>query len=57
MTRTDPRPICDPISGLTVRYTDNGMKEGDLPASQHPWPLELGEDGLPIGWEEPNAER
>ena len=53
-----PQPVvCDPFSGLIVRFTDNGMKEGDLPASQEPRPLELDESGLPIGWEVPDGER
>ena len=46
----------DPMSGLPVRKTDNGLKEGDLPGiSQEPKPLEYGEDGLPVGWEVPDA--
>ena len=46
----------DPMSGLPVRKTDNGPKEGDLPGiSQEPKPLEYGDDGLPEGWEAPNA--
>lgn len=53
----DPRPVCDPYSGMIVRYTDNGMKDGDLPASQEPRPLELDERGLPVGWEVPDGER
>lgn len=50
-----PQPVvCDPISGLIVRFTDNGLKEGDLPGiDQEPRPLELDENGLPIGWEAP----
>lgn len=50
--------IVDPISGLLVRYTDNGLKPGDLPGiSQDPRALELDENGLPIGWEAPNHEQ
>ena len=45
----------DPWSGLPIRKTDNGLKEGDLEASQEPRPLELDEHGLPVGWEAPNA--
>ena len=53
-----PQPVvCDPFSGLVVRFTDNGMKEGDLPASQEPRPLEIGEDGLPVGWEVEHGKR
>lgn len=53
-----PQPVvCDPFSGLVVRFTDNGMKEGDLPAPQDPRPLELDANGLPIGWEAPDGER
>ena len=50
--------VKDPSSGLEVRYTDNGLKEGDLPGlSKEPQPLELGADGLPVGWEAPNGDR
>ena len=53
-----PQPVvCDPFSGLIVRFTDNGPKEGDLPAPQDPRPLELDERGLPVGWEVPDGER
>ena len=54
MGYTDNRPVCDPVSGKIVRFTDNGLKEGDLPGiNQEPKPLELDENGLPIGWEAP----
>lgn len=44
----------DPMSGLPVRATDNGLKEGDLPGiSQENKPLEYGENGLPVEWEVP----
>lgn len=48
----------DPWSGLPVRKTDNGLKQGDLPGiNQENKPLELDKNGLPIGWEAPNAKR
>ena len=58
MAEIDPRPICDPKTGLTVRYTDNSLKDGDLEGiNQEPKPLELDELGLPVGWEVPNDNR
>lgn len=54
----DPRPICDPVTGLIVRYTDNGLKEGDLEGiNQEPKPLELDEHGVPKEWEVPDGDR
>lgn len=42
--------MLDDFSGLEIRRTINGMREEDgLPTPpQHPEPLELGEDGLPV---------
>ena len=38
----------DPVSGNTVRFTDNGAKEGDLyPEWQDPRPLLLDPAGAP----------
>lgn len=39
--------VNDPTSGLQVRKTDNGMKEGDLETPQDLAALELDENGLP----------
>ena len=54
-----PQPVvCDPFSGLVVRYTDNRLKDGDLPGiNQEPIPLELDDHGLPVGWEVEHGER
>ena len=49
--------ITDPTSGLLVRETDNGPKEGDLTATQIPAPLALDPDNIPIGWEAPDGDR
>lgn len=40
----------DPESNKEIRATDNGLKDGDLLASQEPEPLTLDESGLPVGW-------
>ena len=46
----------DKHSGLEIRKTDNTLKEGDLPGiNQEAAPLEIGEDGLPVGWTAPEA--
>ncbi len=44
--------MIDPMSGLEIRRTDNTRKDGDpeLP-SQEPKPLELDDNGRPVGWE------
>lgn len=39
--------VVDPTSGLQVRKTDNGMKEGDLETPQSLEALKLDENGLP----------
>lgn len=40
--------MLDDFSGLEIRRTINGMRD-DLPTPpQHPEPLKLGEDGLPV---------
>lgn len=44
---TNKNAVEDPTSGLQVRHTDNGMKEGDLETPQDPAALELDENGLP----------
>ena len=46
----------DELSGKPIRLTDNSLKEGDIEAPQSTEPLELGEDGLPVGWEAPNGD-
>ena len=45
-------PVEDPVEHLTVRYTDNSTKETDPEqiAPDLAEPLELGEDGLPVGY-------
>lgn len=56
----DENMTIDTHSGNAIRKTDNGPKEGDLPAvaGRKPgMPLELGPDGLPIGWEAPDGDR
>ena len=40
-------PVVDPSSGLQVRKTDNGMKEGDLETPQDLEAMKLDENGLP----------
>lgn len=54
MPKLDGQPVvCDPFSGLVVRFTDNSLKKGDLPGlSSEPWPLELDEDGVPVAWKQ-----
>ncbi|MCL1853472.1 MAG: hypothetical protein FWF88_10675 [Peptococcaceae bacterium] len=50
--RTKTEGVKDPESGLVVRQTDNGVKEGD-PEQWKPdlaEPLTLDENGLPIGY-------
>ena len=47
----------DESSGLPIRATDNGLKEGDLGAVQITEPLKLNEDGVPKGWEAPDGDR
>lgn len=37
----------DKLTGLKIRPTDNGLKEGDVESPQHNEPLELDEAGLP----------
>lgn len=54
MAEFPKKMACDPKSGLLVRQTDNGMKQGDLPASQEPRPLEM-DGGIPKGWVNPDA--
>ena len=46
----------DELSGKPIRRTDNGLKEGDIEAPQDNKPLELDENGLPVGWEAPNGD-
>ena len=44
----------DHESGNPIRKTDNGLKECDLPGvNQSSKPLELGKNGLPVGWKPP----
>ena len=45
--------MIDHVSGNVLRPTDNSLKECDLEASQETKPLELDENGLPIGWVAP----
>ena len=47
----------DPYSGKKVRFTDNGLKPGDLPGipplnpnDEITKPLKLDENGLPLGF-------
>lgn len=45
--------MIDPMSGLEIRRTDNTRKDGDpeLPSQQEAKPLELDDNGRPVGWE------
>lgn len=44
----------DPTANLQIRPTDNGQKDCDIETlNQEPVPIELDENGLPVGWSAP----
>ena len=54
---TNELRIIDHTSGNEIRKTDNSMKDCDLPGiNQVNEPLELDENGLPVGWNPPEVD-
>lgn len=49
--------MIDNLTGNVIRLTDNTMKDCDLAApNQDPVPLELNQNGIPVGLDLPNKE-
>lgn len=50
METNDGKHTIDKLTGKVIRPTDNSMKDGDLDApNQDPVPLELDQNGIPVG--------
>ena len=51
MSKYDSIEMYDHLSGNPIRPTNNGPKDCDLPGiNQNNAPLELDDEGLPLGW-------
>ena len=51
MSKYDSVEMYDHVSNNPIRPTNNGLRDGDLPGiNQNNAPLELDDQGLPLGW-------